>query len=87
VTSNPDRFTEMYSKFQVLNFKTDDVFGMNTPLEGCMHTEMLRSLLTFNGDTKIHGLLCMLYTNTNQCFGLYGKTRATFFQTDVQQSR
>jgi len=51
----------MYSKLKVVNFKTDYVYGMNTTLESCMHIEMLLSLLTFNGDTTIRGLPCMIH--------------------------
>ena len=46
---------------QEVNFKIDDVFGMNTTLESCTYIEMLWSLLKFDGDTMIHGLLCMMH--------------------------
>jgi hypothetical protein len=70
VRSLPDICTEMYSKRKAVNSKMDDVIGMNDTLQSRIQIETLRPLLTFNGDTMIHGFCarCMIYPNTNQVF-------------------
>ena len=74
-------------RLPVVNFKTYVVFGINTTLESCMHIEILRSLLTFNADTTIRGLLCMTHdiSKYKSVFWPIRRTSCHIFLNKVQQ--
>ena len=66
---------------QVVNFKTDDVFGMITSLESCIHIEMLWSLLTLMMIRwyMVFCAWCMIYRYTNQCWRIKDQLDVTCY--------